>query len=382
MKSYREIADSVFARREQYIIAQRKKKQAITRATVSVGSVALVSLAGFALWGNDAFHDAPPVTDGGVTATTAKPNVTTTANPTTHGGTDVTTAPTSAATAPSASTETSVSATTPSRTGSTVTATAKKLIAGSEYDDFLDVTEESSWTSSLISYALQAKMEMYRDADVVYAVNVRLFISRKEYSQIEQELGVKENNETLLRLSDAVWLANDEYWDAAPDEYEQKLADYYSKREKYVKLHSEVYGNVDEISNEIIRAREKREMAGLAYLDSRAAFARHNRLKDCTDDELSALRKDMELKEKELSALVDAFNELVKKAKNNRYADILEQRFCTLENYCDTEPKAIRSSDKGGTYYVELSAEAIRSLVEEKGYIFLLATYDNSLFDE
>ena len=44
MKSYREIADSVFARRDQYIIQQRKKKQTITRVTASVGSVALVSL--------------------------------------------------------------------------------------------------------------------------------------------------------------------------------------------------------------------------------------------------------------------------------------------------------------------------------------------------
>ena len=57
MKSYREIADSVFARREQYVIAQRKKKQLVTRVTASVGSVALVSLASFALFKSDAFRE-------------------------------------------------------------------------------------------------------------------------------------------------------------------------------------------------------------------------------------------------------------------------------------------------------------------------------------
>ena len=82
MKSYREIADSVFARRDQYIIQQRKKKQTITRVTASVGSVALVSLAGFSLLRSDAFRDTPPVTDGGAATTTDIP--TENAGTTTH----------------------------------------------------------------------------------------------------------------------------------------------------------------------------------------------------------------------------------------------------------------------------------------------------------
>ena len=85
MKSYREIADSVFERRDQYVIAQRKKKQAITRVTASVGSVALVSLASIALFKNDAFHETPPI----------KPTTTVTHSPVTEDATDstVTTAP-------------------------------------------------------------------------------------------------------------------------------------------------------------------------------------------------------------------------------------------------------------------------------------------------
>ena len=121
MKSYREIADSVFARREQYVIAQRKKKQLVTRVTASVGSVALVSLASFALFKSDAFRETPPISDGGATTTTTHiptegedtTTTTTTVNttapePTTDGGivTPPTTAPTTTAPAPSKPTAT------------------------------------------------------------------------------------------------------------------------------------------------------------------------------------------------------------------------------------------------------------------------------------
>lgn len=127
MKSYREIADSVFARRERYIIAQRKKKQAITRAAVSVGSVTLVSLAGIALLRNDAFHDTPPVTDGGVTTTT-------TAKPTEE----------------------------------------KILITADEPDEYLiDFEVHPGRNEVLISPLMQEKMEEYRNSNVYYAVFVR-----------------------------------------------------------------------------------------------------------------------------------------------------------------------------------------------------------------
>jgi len=144
MKSYREIADSVFARRDQYMIAQRKKKQAVARATVSVGSVALVSLAGFALFKNDAFRDAPPVTDGGVTTTTAAPTGAETTTATTapfattdgdstaantDGGIVTPTTPTTTDAAPSQTTPSKTQSptvtTTPSKTQSTATTPSK-----------------------------------------------------------------------------------------------------------------------------------------------------------------------------------------------------------------------------------------------------------------
>ena len=114
MKSYREIADNVFARRDAYIIEQRRKKQVIARTTVSVGSVALVSLAGFALFKNDAFHDTPLISVSDTTTTVAntptKIGDTTTAGdaiaPTTDGGIVTPTNPTTTDAAPSRPTAT------------------------------------------------------------------------------------------------------------------------------------------------------------------------------------------------------------------------------------------------------------------------------------
>ena len=91
MKNYDDLTNRLLERRNRCVAEPTKKKQIIARATVSVGSVALVSLAGFALWGNDAFHDTPPVTDGGVTTTTATTGAETTTASTAPTEQDVTT---------------------------------------------------------------------------------------------------------------------------------------------------------------------------------------------------------------------------------------------------------------------------------------------------
>lgn len=120
MKSYREIADSVFARRDEYVIRQRKKKQAITRATASVGSVALVALAGFALFKNDAFRETPPLSDGAAATTV-------TDAPTQIGDTTAPTTTTGTAPSKTAPTATIAPSTTPSKTQPpTVTTTPSK----------------------------------------------------------------------------------------------------------------------------------------------------------------------------------------------------------------------------------------------------------------
>ena len=191
MKNYREIADSVFARREQYMIAQRKKKQAITRVTASVSSVALVSLAGIALLRNDAFHDTPPVTDGVTTTTVTVPTTdgvaTVTTAPSATGGdtTDTsaaTDAPTQTATTAPTTTRSKTTATTvaptktdPSKTTATTTAPKKVLIGASEPDTHNAGNANEGpgyFKRGEISPMLKEKMEAHKDENVVFAVLV------------------------------------------------------------------------------------------------------------------------------------------------------------------------------------------------------------------
>ena len=133
MKNYDDLTNRLLERRNRYVAEQKKKKQVIARAIVSVGSVALVSLVGFALWGNDAFHDAPPVTDGSVTtvtttATTGAETTTATTAPTTDGGIVAPTNPTTTDAAPSQTTPSKTqppTATTPSKTQPPATTPSK-----------------------------------------------------------------------------------------------------------------------------------------------------------------------------------------------------------------------------------------------------------------
>ena len=131
MKNYDDLTNRLLERRNRYVAEQKKKKQVIARTTVSVGSVALVSLAGFALFKNDAFHDAPLISVSDTTTTVAntptKIGDTTTAGdvtaPTTDGGIVTPTNPTTSVPVPSQTTtgQTQPTATTPSKTEPTKT---------------------------------------------------------------------------------------------------------------------------------------------------------------------------------------------------------------------------------------------------------------------
>ena len=137
MKNYDDLTNRLLERRNRYVAEQKKKKQVIARTTVSVGSVALVSLAGFALFKNDAFHDAPLIsvsdTTTTVTNTPTKIGDTTTAGdataPTTDGGIVTPTNPTTSVPVLSQTTTPSKpqppTATTPSKTQPPATTPSK-----------------------------------------------------------------------------------------------------------------------------------------------------------------------------------------------------------------------------------------------------------------
>lgn len=152
MKTCDEMVHSLLERRAQYVSAQRKKKQRITRATVSVGSVALVSLASFALYKNGGFREKLPVTDGAPTTT---PTATT---PTIKDTTTPTTTP---------------SKTEPPATTTTAPAPTKLLITADEEDttgNFDDMVLGKN--GKYITPLLRQTMERYEGIDVVYAVIV------------------------------------------------------------------------------------------------------------------------------------------------------------------------------------------------------------------
>ncbi len=63
MKNYRDIANTIFERRDRYVAAQKKKKQRWIRVSASVVSCALVALMGFELVNGSWFRHEPAVTD-------------------------------------------------------------------------------------------------------------------------------------------------------------------------------------------------------------------------------------------------------------------------------------------------------------------------------
>ena len=357
MKNYREIADSVFARREQYMIAQRKKKQVVARATVSVGSVALVSLAGFALWGNDAFHDTPPVTDGGFTTTTAPAPTgaeTTTATTAPFATTDgdstdttVTEAPTQTAatthpstlhtvkTEPSKTTATTHK-TEPTKATAPTTAPAKLLIAANTNDNTGNFGDEEALSikKRYLSRRLKETMAYYEGEDyykggdiVVYAVVVSM-PSMKEYS-------------------DDFWNSNEEW--------------------------AQIFKEMDEVYD---------------AFDKEA-----HRLNPSWDGVDS---RDIEIWTDTMRANYERYLTLIK-VRNSIYDEyyapyvemILEQQFEALNAVSSTEPVDIceNSFRFYNAYYAELTADAINTLAERGGYTFSLAVanqrdYSGTWFDE
>ena len=75
MKNYKEIANDIFERREQYITEQRKKKKSIVRITSAICSFVLVALLGVGIWQSDYFNRIiSPITDDPVVSSEQQPS--------------------------------------------------------------------------------------------------------------------------------------------------------------------------------------------------------------------------------------------------------------------------------------------------------------------
>ena len=350
MKSYREIADSVFARRDAYIIEQRRKKQVIARTTVSVGSVALVSLAGFALFKNDAFHDAPLIsvsdTTTTVTNTPTKIGDTTTASdataPTTDGGIVTPTNPTTTDAAPSQPTTGQtrptvtapgktepVQTTTPGKTEpteTTPTVSNKVLIAGNKPDNTgINDNEVMSKYKKYVSRLLQEMMTLYEGEDVVYGVIV--------------------NIPMMDEYSDDFWNSN-EGWARLIQEGDEVFDAWYEEAKFVNPSWDGVKTSGIEIWTDTMRANYERFIS-----------------------------------------LSDERDRIYREHSIPYYETVEKQQFEALKAVSSTEPVDILANDSQlffRAYYVELTADAINALVERGGYRLCLATYNdtkNNMFD-
>ena len=351
MKSYREIADNVFARRDAYIIEQRRKKQVIARTTVSVGSVALVSLAGFALFKNDAFHDAPliSVSDTTTTVTNTPTEIgdTTTAGdataPTTDGGIVTPTNPTTTDAAPSQTTPSKTqppTATTPSKTQPPATAPSKtepskttaptdseKVVIAAKKPDNTGINDGAvmSKHKKYVSRLLEEMMTLYEGEDVVYAVIV--------------------NIPMMDEYSDDFWNSNEE-WARMIKEMDEVHDVWYEEAKLVNPSWDGVKTSGIEIWTDTMRANYERFIS-----------------------------------------LSDERDRIYREHSIPYYETVEKQQFEALKAVSSTEPVDILADDGHlffRAYYVELTADAINALVERGGYRLCLATYDdmkNDMFD-
>ena len=62
MKNYKDIANDIFERREQYTAEQKRKRKALTRIITSMCCMCLVALLSFGIWQSGMFDTTPPVT--------------------------------------------------------------------------------------------------------------------------------------------------------------------------------------------------------------------------------------------------------------------------------------------------------------------------------
>ena len=305
--------------------------------------MALVSLAGFALFKNDAFHDAPLIsvsdTTTTVTNTPTKIGDTTTAGdataPTTDGGIVTPTNPTTTDAAPSQPTATTpgktepVQTTTPSKTEpteTTPTVSEKVLIAGNKPDNTgINDNEVMSKYKKYVSRLLEEMMTMYEGEDVVYGVIV--------------------NIPMMDEYSDDFWNSN-EGWARLIQEGDEVFDAWYEEAKFVNPSWDGVKTSGIEIWTDTMRANYERF---ISLSDERDRIYREHSI---------------------------PYYEMVEK-----------QQFEALKAVSSTEPVDILADDGHlffRAYYVELTADAINALIERGGYRLCLATYDdmkNNMFD-
>lgn len=274
-------------------------------------------------------------------------------------------------------------------TTTTTTTTKNKLLITAEEPDRSDMSEITNnaekWPSkeNACTPLLKEKMKQYRDTDATFAVIVQLSISYAHYEEFGKRY--RECNEELLRLTNEMWAAYQDYvetWIVHSDSieldvnpYPEKEAKYYALRDQYLKLLNEVYGDVEDIEDELLRERIKRELIWQEYYDAHVRQHTLRTTKDATEEEKNAaadLRWDLE---EEARAFSEKYDEMVEQARKKYNASVIAEQYKALADLCKTPPTKFSSGNVNG-YYAELTADQINALAEREGYWFRLAMAD------
>lgn len=341
MKSYREIADSVFERRERYIAAQQRKRKHTVSAITSICSCALVALVGASVWRSGVLTEDPPLSDSLSTTTVTHSPVTEgtavgTAPSASHSGIVSHTTPTTSVFAPSQTTPSKtqpptvtstpsktepVKTTVPTKT-TTPTVPGKVVITGEDPDTGMLNQEVLSKNKKYITKCLQQMMETYEGVDVKYAVIVTI-------PAMNEDMG-------------------DDFWNST-----EELV-------RFCKEYDEVYRAYDE-----------------EFMQLNPTFSGGN--VNGKDIVWSDTLRD---KYERWLALIEKRDRLVEQYMGLYVESVLNQRFDALKILCDAEPVDVLCEYVGRFdfyyhgYYVELAADVINALAEQGGYMFRLAAGD------
>ena len=278
--------------------------------------------------------------------------------------------------------------TTTTTTAKPTTTQAAVLITADEPDrsDMREVTDaDMKWPSkgNACTPLLKEKMEQYRGTNATFAVIVTPAISYAKYEEFEKR--TRECNKLLLELANEKWKVYQDYvesWIVHPDHieldespYPEKEAGYYALRDLYLKLLKKEYGDVEDIEDELLRERIKRELIWEEYY---AAHVRQHTLrttKDATEEEKKAAADLRDALEEKAVAASRNYNKMVEQARAEYHASVIAEHYQALVDQCETPPKDI-STEYVKRYYAELTADQIDALAERKGYWFRLSMPD------
>lgn len=239
-----------------------------------------------------------------------------------------------------------------------------------------------------ISPALKEKMEQYSNSDVAFAVLVQIIFPYDFIDEFDETSGFFETNEEIIQLSEKLWQVYTAYVDAPPEDPTQKysttpdpekLAAYYAIREEYVKMYTELYGNGDEIENEALRSRVKKDIANLAYLDAMVEWRTFiSTTKVITDEERWPHLEKLSNARKTYRAIASEWDHLRTQSLDEYIVAFRQQQLTVLSEFCDAAPVEFDNEIISG-YYVELTADAINTLAKRGYYSFRMASPDGSV---